>query len=77
MEIVRIAKKYKAPIILTSGASTPWELKDPFVLLSYAVSIGMEIKESKNALGYEPKRIVRKNEERQSDKWIIPGVRVV
>jgi len=75
MEIVRIAKKYKAPILISSGALSHWELRDPHVLISYGVKIGMTLKEAKEAVGKTPLKII--DRVMRKKKEIMPGVMVV
>ena len=77
MEIIRLYKKFKFPLIVSSGALSHWQIKDPKVLISYLVTLGLEIKEAKEALIKTPKRIIERSKEWKSEKWIMPGVRVV
>ena len=74
---ITLAKKFHAPIILCSGAISHWELKSPEVLISMANQLGLELKEAKKCLSEIPENIINQGKERQSDKWIMPGVRVV
>ncbi|MEM5829458.1 MAG: RNase P subunit p30 family protein [Candidatus Aenigmatarchaeota archaeon] len=74
---VQLAKKYKAKIIICSGAVSHWELKDPFCLASFATLLGLELKEGKRAISETPKEIIEKIKERKDENWIMPGVRRV
>lgn len=74
---VRLAKKFKAPIILCSGAVSHLELKDPQVMISMATQLGLELNEAKNSITKVPERIVKQIKERKNEKWIMRGVRVV
>lgn len=74
---VRLAKKYKAPIIICSGAISHYELRDPQVLISFADQLGLELKEAKEAITKTPEIIIKKRKERKNEKWVIPGVKVV
>jgi len=76
-ENVKICKKYKAPIILSSGAVSHWQLKDPKVLISMGCLLGLELNESKEALSKSPENMIRMIKERQGKRWIRPGVRVI
>ncbi len=73
---IRLAKKLKAPIVLCSGAISHWEMKDPQIIMSMAVQLGLELKEAKNAITKVPEKIIKQSEKRKDDKWIMPGVRV-
>jgi len=77
MEIIRLYKKFKFPLIVSSGALSHWQIKDPKVLISYLVTLGLEMKEAKGALIKTPKRIIERAKEWKSEKWIMPGVRLV
>jgi len=74
---VKLCKKYKAPIIICSGAISHWQLRDPKVLMSMAVLLGLELKDAKNSLSLVPKRIIDQINERKSPKWIMPGVKEI
>jgi len=77
MEIIRLYKKFKFPLIISSGALSHWQIKDPKVLISYLVTLGLEMKEAKEALSVTPRKIIERAKEWRSDKWIMPGVKVV
>ncbi|MEM5766334.1 MAG: RNase P subunit p30 family protein [Candidatus Aenigmatarchaeota archaeon] len=72
---VQLAKKYKAKIIVCSGAVSHWELRDPLCLASIATLLGLELKDGKRAVSEIPKEIIEKVIERRSGNWIMPGVR--
>jgi ribonuclease P/MRP protein subunit RPP1 len=74
---VKLCKKYKAPVIISSGAVTHWQLKDPKILISMGCLLGLELKEAKKAISEIPENIIKMIKERQSEKWIRPGVKVV
>ncbi len=74
---VKIAKKYKVPIIISSGAISHWELKAPEVLISFGCLVGLELKEAKETLSKIPEKIIKKIEERKNKEWIMPGVKVI
>lgn len=73
---IRLAKEYRAPVILCSGAISHWELRDPECLISMAIQLGLNLKDAKESISEIPERIVKQVKERRSEKWIIPGVRV-
>ena len=74
---VEICKKYKAPIVISSGSVTHWQLKDPKILISMGCLLGLELKEAKKTISEIPENIIKMIKERQDEKWIRPGVKVV
>jgi ribonuclease P/MRP protein subunit RPP1 len=74
---VELCKKYKAPVIICSGAVTHWQLRDPKVLISMGCLLGLELNEAKKAMSEIPENIIKMIKERQDEKWIRPGVKVV
>jgi len=76
-KIVSLYKKFKFPLIVSSGALSHWQIKDPKVLISYLVSLGLEISEAKKALKEYPKKIIERAREWKSEKWIMRGVKIV
>ena len=74
---VKLCKKYRTPIIISSGAVSHWQLKDPRVLISMGRLLGLELNEAKKALSEIPQNIIRMVKERRDSKWIRPGVRVI
>lgn len=77
MRNIKLCKKYHVPIITCSGAISHLQLKDPKVLISMGCLFGLELNESKKALSEVPESIIKMIKERQSEKWIRPGVKVV
>jgi ribonuclease P/MRP protein subunit RPP1 len=74
---VELCKKFKAPIIICSGAVTHWQLRDPKMLISMCCLLGLELNEAKKTISEIPENIIKMIKERQDKKWIRPGVRVV
>jgi ribonuclease P/MRP protein subunit RPP1 len=72
---VRLCKKFKTPIIICSGAISHWQLRDPKILISMGCLLGLELNEAKKCISDLPDRIIKTNKERQSKKWIMPGVK--
>lgn len=73
---IRLAKKFHAPIILCSGGISHFELKDPLVMISMANQLGMELNEGKKSISKIPENIIKQSKERNSNKWIMPGVKI-
>jgi len=74
---IKLAKKYKTPIIACSGALSHWDITDPQCLISFASLLGLELNEAKATVSTVPEKIVKQIKERRSEKWILPGVKVV
>jgi len=72
-----LCKKYGTPIVITSGAVSHWEMKDPLVLSSFGILLGLDIKDAKRALSETPMKMIKMVRERRSKRWIRPGVRIV
>jgi len=74
---VMLAKKFHTPLVICSGAVSHWMMRDPQVLVSLAVELGLSIKEAKNAIIEVPRRIVEQAKKRRDGKLIMEGVEVV
>jgi ribonuclease P/MRP protein subunit RPP1 len=74
---VELCKKYNAPIIICSGAISHWQLRDPKILASMGCLLGLELCEAKRALSEIPQKIIKNIRERQDERWIRPGVKVL
>jgi len=72
-----IAKKYDVLCIITSGASTPFELRCPKALTSIGKILGMDDKESKNAITKNPEKIINKVKNRNDDTVIMSGLKII
>ena len=76
-DIIDLYKKYKFPLIVSSGALSDWQIKDPKVLISYLIVLGLDIKEAKKALSETPKKIIERAKEWKSEKWVMRGVKIL
>ncbi|MFH8132485.1 MAG: RNase P subunit p30 family protein [Candidatus Aenigmatarchaeota archaeon] len=74
---IKLAKKYKAPLIICSGAINHFEMRDPYSLISFGCELGLEMREAKEAVSRIPQEIIKKINELKSENWIMPGVKVV
>ncbi|MEM5792833.1 MAG: RNase P subunit p30 family protein [Candidatus Aenigmatarchaeota archaeon] len=77
MENIKICKKYGVKIIISSGAFSHLQMKDPKVLISMGVVLGLRLDEAKKCLSENPESIINFIKERQDKNWVRPGVRVV
>ncbi len=74
---IMLCKKYKTPVIICSGAISQFQLKDPLVLQSLGSLCGLELNEAKKCMTEIPSNIIKMIKERQSEKWVIPGVKEI
>ena len=74
---IKLAKKYKALIILCSGALSHWDICDPMSLISFGVTLGLDLKEAKYSISKVPEKILKQAKERRDGDWIAPGIKVV
>jgi len=74
---VKLCKKYKTPIIISSGAVSHWQMKDPKVLMSMGCLLGLKLNEAKDALSKTPENMIKMIKKRQNKRWIRPGVKVI
>jgi len=74
---IMLAKKYRTPLIVSSGAVSHWELRDPQSLASFASQLGMDLTEATTCVSKVPEKIVRESEGRRSAEWIQPGVKIM
>jgi ribonuclease P/MRP protein subunit RPP1 len=67
----------KVPIVLSSGATSPWFLRKPHDLASLGVLFGLDQPLALDALSETPLKIVERNRQKLSPDYVAPGVRVV
>lgn len=77
LQNIKLAKKYKIPIIACSGALSHWDICDPQCLISFVSLLGLELNEAKATASKIPEKILKQIKERRDEKWIMPGVKVV
>jgi len=73
-QIMKLHRKYNVPVIITSDASSIYDLRHPKDVIALASCFGMTNDEAFHALSTVPQNILAKNEIR--DQIIIPGVRL-
>lgn len=76
-EVVFLAKKYEVNLIISSGAYSHWELKDPLALSSFGNQVGLDLKEAKKCVSSNCWKILDILKIRRSEDWIMPGVRLL
>lgn len=76
-ENIRIARHYNLPIIITSGASSIYEMRAPRELAALATLLGLTEFEARESLSDIPSKLVEKNREKLSSLYIMPGVKII
>ncbi len=74
---VKLAMKYKFNIVVTSGAYSKWELRDPISFVALLHELGFDLKTSKQMLSKNIEKMLKENRKRRKKEWIAPGVEVV
>lgn len=72
-----LAKKFRAPIIVCSGAVSHWEMRDPFTLISFLEDLGLELNFAKKSVSSVPENILKNVKRKGSEKWVAEGVEIV
>jgi ribonuclease P/MRP protein subunit RPP1 len=57
-QTITLAQKYHAPLVITSGSSSPYEVKSPRTLVAFGKILGLSYAEAKAALWNIPKTII-------------------
>ena len=74
---VRLARKYNAPMILTTGATDRYGMRSPRDLVAIGKTLGMTDKEAKSSVSTDAMRIVQKSRDRKNPDILMKGLRVV
>ncbi len=74
---VALAKKYKTPIIIASGAKNKWELRSPSELIAFGEMLGLEKNQSKKALYDFQNKIYERETLKKQNKYVQPGVKII
>nr|WP_243686991.1 RNase P subunit p30 family protein [Methanobacterium formicicum] len=74
-QIMKLHRQYHVPVIITSDARSPYDLRHPLDVVALAACFGMTKEEAGDALSKTPQEIMERNEIR--DEVIIPGVKLV
>ena len=71
---IKLAKKYKTPIIIVSGATNKWEYRAASDLIGFGQVIGLSTKAAKEALFKFQDKIFKRTKLKKAGKYIAPGV---
>jgi RNase P/RNase MRP subunit p30 len=74
---VRLAKKYKTPIIIVSGAKNRFELRSASELIAFAEVLGLSAGDAKKALYIHQEKLLEKIKLIKSGKYVRPGVKII
>ena len=73
---LKLARKYKTPIVLTTGAKTIYGMRTPKQIQLFAEALGFKKEEAKKALFTTPRKIVETNRKKLSKEIVSEGVRL-
>lgn len=74
---VMLAKKYKTPIVITSGAESIFDMRAGRELASLGSLIGLELAESLNSISQVPEDIINHAKKVKDKNYIMSGVEVI
>ena len=64
---IRICKKYKTPIIITSNSIDKWTMRDPRELAAIGQILGMDLKDSMDSVSSVPELLVQSNRRKMNN----------
>ena len=74
---IGVARKYKIPVIASSGAASLLEMRTPRDMAAFFQLCGLSVDESLNAFSKYPLEIIKKNKVKLNGKQVSVGVRSV
>jgi RNase P/RNase MRP subunit p30 len=74
---VATAGSFGVPLVISSGASEPLLLRKPKDCAALTLLFGLDESRAKDALSINPGAIVERSRRKQSEDYVVPGVRVV
>jgi ribonuclease P/MRP protein subunit RPP1 len=74
---IMLAKKYKTPIIITSGAKDRYGMRAPHDLVSLGITLGMDAGMAKKAVSDHPAMLIKKSIDRRGSDVLLAGLEVV
>ena len=72
-----IASSFGVPLVISSGASEPLLLRRPKDYAAFTLLFGLDESRAKDALSINPSAIVERSRRKQSEDYVVPGVRMV
>jgi RNase P/RNase MRP subunit p30 len=74
---VAIASSFGVPLVISSGASEPLLLRKPRDFAALTLLFGLDESRAKEALSMSPSAIVERSRRKQSEDYVVPGVRLI
>lgn len=74
---VMMAQKIGAKIVTCSGAVSHYEMKDPKSMAAFSEIVGLTKEAAIASISTVPGEIAKISLERQGNKWVIPGVKIL
>jgi ribonuclease P/MRP protein subunit RPP1 len=74
---ITIAKKLDVPVVLSSNASDPYQLRGPHGFAALATLFGMNMASALNAISVTPSTMVKQNREKLDENYVARGIRVL
>lgn len=72
-----LAKKYRTPVVITSGAKTHWELRAASELIALGEVLGLDAGSAKKALSLFQEKIIERTKLKKEGRYISAGIKVV
>ncbi|MCD6575760.1 MAG: hypothetical protein J7K73_01215 [Nanoarchaeota archaeon] len=76
-QTIKLAKKYKTPIVIVSGAKNKWELRGTSELIAFGEILGLQRNEAKKALYEFQDKIAERQKLKKEGKYVMPGVKII
>ena len=73
---IKLAKKYKTPIVIVSGSQNKWEMRSSSELIAFGEILGLNKGQAKKALSNFQQKIIKRQKLKKSGKYIRPGVEI-
>jgi RNase P/RNase MRP subunit p30 len=73
---ISLAKKYKTPIVIASGAKNKWELRAASELVAFGEVLGLDANTAKKALYSFQEKIIERTKLKKEGRYISSGVTV-
>jgi ribonuclease P/MRP protein subunit RPP1 len=74
---VAIAKKFRVPIVISSGVSDPLLMRKPKEMAAIASLLDLDEASALEAVSKNPLAIVKRNREKLGPEFVAPGIRVL
>lgn len=74
---IKLAEKYKTPIVIASGAKTKWGLRSASELIAFGEVLGLKRDRAKNALYEFQEKIAERQNLKKKGRYVMPGVKIL